>query len=328
VKKQEVFVAASARQQWWFGLAGTLVIAALAAPISTPFAQTGRVYLNPVVEALAEGKHVFGVSTTDLSLQNAVSLAGNANLDYVYLDMEHNPLRFEEMKAFLAYITAGDKAGIIKRGTGQVRPAVFARFPPAGREDAQWIVKHALDVGLNGILINNIETKEQAENIVRTMRPNPRRGSPLATPRGLRGTVSCGFWASPANCRENADLWPLNPEGDLIFWPMIETMEGVRNADAIAQVPGVSGFYLGAAGDLSSDLGVESSHPEVNAAMSKILGVCQARRIPCGGTVSADNVASMMKIGYRIINFGGANGGMTAGNEAARQGAMKAGAKR
>ena len=77
------------------------------------------------------------------------------------------------------------------------------------------------------------------------MRPSPRRDSKIPKPPGLRGTVTCGFWASGGNeCRSHADLWPLNPEGDLIFWPMIETMEGVRNADAIAQVPGVSGFYL------------------------------------------------------------------------------------
>jgi 4-hydroxy-2-oxoheptanedioate aldolase len=313
----------------WCSLASAVLLAALAASVSTPSAQSGYVHLNPVVEALAQGRHVFGVSTADLSLENAIALAGNPNLDYVYLDMEHNPLRFQEMKHFLAFITAGDKAGMIKRGTGQVRPAVFARFPPYGREQTLWMVKHALDIGLNGILINNIETKEQAENIVRTMRPTQRRESKIPMPPGIRGTVVCGFWAAGgAECRNHADLWPLNPDGDLIFWPMIETMEGVRNADAIAQVPGVSGFYLGASGDLSADLGVANPHPDVDAAMAKIMGVCQARNIPCGGTVNAGNVAQFMKQGYKIINFGGAGGGLNANNEAARLAAVKAGAKR
>lgn len=304
-------------------------IAAVLAALGMPSAQSGYVHLNPVVEALAQGRHVFGVSTSDLSIDNAVALAGNPNLDYVYLDMEHNPLRFQEMKHFLAFITAGDKAGLIKRGTGQVRPAVFARFPPYGREQTQWMVKHALDIGLNGILINNVETTEQAENIVRTMRPAQRRDSKIPRPPGMRGTVVCGFWAPGGSaCRSHADLWPLNPEGDLIFWPMIETMEGVRNADAIAQVPGVSGFYLGASGDLSADLGVATPHPDVDAAMAKILSVCQARHLPCGGTVTAANAAQFIQQGYRIVNFGGAGGGLNAGNEAARLAALKGGAKR
>ena len=51
--------------------------------LCTPSAQSGYVHLNPVVEALAQGRHVFGVSTSDLSLENAVALAGNPNLDYV-----------------------------------------------------------------------------------------------------------------------------------------------------------------------------------------------------------------------------------------------------
>jgi 4-hydroxy-2-oxoheptanedioate aldolase len=312
----------------WYSLASAVVLVAFVTSISTPSAQSGYVHLNPVVEALAQGRHVFGVSTSDLSIENAVALAGNPNLDYVYLDMEHNPLRFQEMKHFLAFITAGDKAGIIKRGNGQVRPAVFARFPPYGREQTLWMVKHALDIGLNGILINNVETKEQAENIVRTMRPTQRRDSKIPNPPGVRGTVVCGFWAAGGDCRNHADLWPLNPDGDLIFWPMIETMEGVRNADAIAQVPGVSGFYLGASGDLSADLGVTTPHPDVDAAMAKILSVCQARNIACGGTVNAANVAEFMKQGYKIINFGGAGGGLNAANEAARLAALKAGAKR
>jgi 4-hydroxy-2-oxoheptanedioate aldolase len=312
-----------------YWLAGSAVVAALFVFRTAPSAQSGYVHLNPVVEALSQGRHVFGVSTSDLSIENAVALAGNPNLDYVYLDMEHNPLRFQEMKHFLAFITAGDKAGLIKRGNGQVRPAVFARFPPYGREQTLWIVKHALDVGLNGILINNIETREQAENIVRTMRPSQRRDSKIPNPPGVRGTVVCGFWAAPGDeCRSRADLWPLNPEGDLIFWPMIETMEGVRNADAIAQVPGVGGFYLGASGDLSADLGVSNTHPDVDAAMAKILAVCQARKIPCGGTVNVANAAKFMAQGYRIINFGSAGGGLSAANERARDAALKAGAKR
>ena len=319
----------SQHRRMWSSLAIAAVLAGVAASVSTPSAQSGYLHLNPVVEALAQGRHVFGVSTADLSLENAIALAGNPNLDYVYLDMEHNPLRFQEMKQFLAFITAGDKTGMIKRGTGQVRPAVFARFPPYGREQTLWIVKHALDIGLNGILINNIESKDQAENIVRTMRPTQRRDSKIPMPPGIRGTVVCGFWASPGGeCRSHADLWPLNPDGDLIFWPMIETMEGVRNADAIAQVPGVSGFYLGASGDLSADLGVSNPHPDVDAAMAKILNVCQTRNIPCGGTVNAGNVAQFMKQGYKIINFGSAGGGLNAANDAARVAAVKAGAKR
>ena len=224
------------------------------------------------------------------------------------------------------------KAGILQRGNAQAHPAVFARFAPYGSENAQWVVKHALDLGLMGALINNVETAEQAEDIVRTMRYMPQRDSKFPTPRGVRGTAGNAPWfwgVSGAEYRQRADLWPLNPEGDLLFWAMIETEEGVNNADAIAQVPGVGGFYLGAGGDLSNSLGVpDATHPDVNAAVAKILRVCEARNLACGGTVNPSNVAAKLEQGYRIVNFGGANGGLTAQNAAARDAAIAAGARR
>ena len=311
-------------------VAAGVVMAVIVMSVPTPSAQESYLHLNPVIEKLSQGRHVFGVSTSDISLQNARSLARDPTIDYVYVDMEHNPLRFSELEHFVAFLAASDKAGIIERGNAQNRPAVMARFPPYGHEQTLWMVKHALDIGLMGILINNIETKEEAENIVQTMRPRQRRDSAIPNPPGLRGSVSCGFWGiSRAECHSRADLWPLNPHGDLVFWPMIETKLGVQNADEIAQVPGVGGFYLGAGGDLSSDYGVPSAnHPDVAAAFQELLRVCQTRNIACGGTVNPSNAALRMEQGYRIFNFGGANGGLSEQNAAAREAVFAAGAKR
>ena len=95
------------------------------------------------------------------------------------------------------------------------------------------MVKHALDIGLNGILINNVETKEQAENIVRIMAPRS-GGIRRSESPGVRGTVVCGFWPAGGGDCLHADLCRSNGwRPDLLA--MIETWEGVRNADAIAQ---------------------------------------------------------------------------------------------
>ena len=111
----------------------TVAVLMLVAP--APVAQEPYLHLNPVVAKLSEGKHVFGVSTSDLSLQNARALARDPNIDYVYLDMEHNAMRFDQLEIFLAGMT--DKAGILRRGNAQAHPAVFARFAPYGGENAQ-----------------------------------------------------------------------------------------------------------------------------------------------------------------------------------------------
>ena len=115
-------------------LAGPLLAAGIGIAVlfAFPFRRPRRPYLhlNPVVEKLVQGRHVFGVSTADLSLQNARSLAGDPSIDYVYVDMEHNPLRFEQLEQFVAYLVASDKAGIIERGNAQARPPCSRAFRP------------------------------------------------------------------------------------------------------------------------------------------------------------------------------------------------------
>ena len=48
--------------------------------------QAAAGHLSSVVDKLARGERVFGVSTYDLSLENARSLA-RSGIDYVYVDM-------------------------------------------------------------------------------------------------------------------------------------------------------------------------------------------------------------------------------------------------
>src|SRR6266478_7341604 len=69
------------------------LVAALVIPATgTLYAQSAPKHLNPVIEKLAAGKPFVGVQTGDLSLENARALA-RANIDYVYLEMEHGPGR-------------------------------------------------------------------------------------------------------------------------------------------------------------------------------------------------------------------------------------------
>ena len=56
-------------------------------------AQQQPLHLNPVIAKLAEGKTVYGLNTGDLSLVNAREMA-RAPVDFIYVDMEHNPLDF------------------------------------------------------------------------------------------------------------------------------------------------------------------------------------------------------------------------------------------
>ena len=272
-------------------------------PANTVSAQQVPKHLNPVIEKLDAGKPFFGVQSADLSLENARSLA-RADIDYVYLDMEHGPMDFEGLHRFTVGMI--DKATILKKGNAQPNVAVLARFAPYGREQAQWFVKQALDIGLMGVIFNGIDNPEQALLAVRNMRYPQRKTSKYPDPPGLRGYAPASavwWWGIPeADYERHADVWPLNPDGDLLAIMMIETSEGLKNADSIAAVPGVGAIFVGAGADLSQYLGVERNAPELEQALQTILKACQTHNVACGITaLNVSEIAKRVAEGWKMI---------------------------
>src|SRR5580704_16224165 len=81
-------------------------------------AQTVNLHVNPIIDKLAKGGVVVGVSTGDLSLDNAHALS-RADVDFVRLEMEHGPLDIDKMYAFLNAMV--DRAAILKQGNPQLK---------------------------------------------------------------------------------------------------------------------------------------------------------------------------------------------------------------
>ena len=242
------------------------------------------------------------LNTGDLSLQNARA-AARADVDFIYVDMEHNPLNFSALQTFL--LGMSDRGLVLRKGSVQPNVALFARFPPEADEGA-WVVKQALDIGLMGVIFNGVDTKEQALAAVQSMRYPQMRDSPYREPVGKRGSGAANAtWAWGVTREEyqrRADLWPLNPEGDLLAIIMIESAEGVRNLDEILSVPGVGMVFIGAAGDLHMSLGVPRTAPEVEAARQTILRGCLAHNVACGITpTSAADAVQRLDEGWKMI---------------------------
>ena len=289
-------------------------VAAFLLPAS-PSAQRRPAHLNPMIEKLSKGEVAFGVSTGNFTVENARALA-RSGLDYVYLDMEHGVMSIDVLQTFLMAMV--DKAAALKTGNPGPSIAVYARFPPYPHENSYWIAKQALDMGLMGVMFNNIETKEQAMRAVQIMRYPQNKGARYPQPVGVRGHGAGDaewFWGiDEEEYLQHADVYPLNPQGDLMALMMIETAEGVKNINEIASVPGVS-IYISSGSDLSMSYGVfpKRDDPEVEGGRLAILKACQTHNIICGGTPGTNDIARRLKEGYKFINVGGAGGGLSPG---------------
>ena len=260
------------------------------------------VHLHSVIAKLEAGEIVYGLSTQDLSLSYARQVA-RAPADFIYVDMEHSPMDFPALRMFL--LGMADKQMILRKGNVQPSVTLFARFAPPPHESA-WVVKQALDLGLYGIIFNGVDIPEQAAFAVSTMRYPQLRDSRYPEPKGIRGSgAGNAAWAwgvSSAEYSRRADLWPLNPDGDLLAVMMIESVEGLRNVDAIASTPGVGALFPGAGGDLSRSLGVTRGSPELEEAFQQILAACNRHDVACAISASTgEDVARRVREGWRII---------------------------
>ena len=80
-----------------------------------------------------------------------------------------------------------------------------------------------------------------------------------------------------------ADVWPLDPDGELLLMGIVENVQGINNLpDILRQVKGIGAIWAGS-GDLSVSMGFkgQSTHPDVEAGVQKILAICQDFGVPC-----------------------------------------------
>jgi 4-hydroxy-2-oxoheptanedioate aldolase len=288
-----------------YGLTGLLLFATLLVNPARPFAQQKPyVHLNPVIAKLAQGKPAYGIITTDLTVTNARDVA-RAPVDFAHVDQEHNPLDFPALQLFM--LGTIDKGLVLKKGNLQPNVAIFASFPPRAHE-AYWVVEQALNIGLYGIFYHDVETKQQAEIAVQQMRIPKEKGSKYYEPKGTRssGPPSApwvwGFGTDRDEYERHADLWPLNPDGDLLAVLIIESVDGLENVEAIAATPGVGALHVVSANDLTKSLGVKPGAPEVEAARQRVLRACKANKIACAISVATpDDLVKRVKEGWNII---------------------------
>jgi len=273
---------------------------ALALPSAVEAQQDVR--MNRTIETLEAGHPVFGLFTANLSLQNARALAGS-QLDFLFIDMEHSPFDMEKLQTFL--LGMQDVRRVAQQGHPQMPVTPLVRLPMNGREPMQWAIKQVLDMGAFGVVIPFVDTAEEALAVVQAVRYPQARGSEIAEPHGWRGSspgIASWLWGVP-DYRDRADTWPLNPRGDLLAVLQIETPKGVENIEEIVAVPGVGAIFIGPS-DLAQQHGLPGDHPEVVAAIDRVLAACLAHDVPCGLTTSAGNVEARLAQGFRFVTVG------------------------
>jgi 4-hydroxy-2-oxoheptanedioate aldolase len=260
--------------------------------------------LNGVIRALEQGKPAFtAFSPGEVDAALAFS---TAKYDGVVFEMEHNPYDIRSLRDCLQYML--NRAQIVKGGS--LAPAVtpMVRIPPNGNEMAQWQAKQVLDLGVYGIIWPHISTVEEAYNAVAACRYPRLKTAERYEPAGIRGdgpTAAVRYWGlTQQEYYERADVWPLNPKGEIFVILMIEDTKAIENLDdMLKKVPGIGAVLIGE-GDLSQELGYprQYEHPKVLEAMAYVVKTCKANNVVVGHPhVDANNVERVLAEGYTFL---------------------------
>jgi len=260
--------------------------------------------LNGVIRALEQGVPAF-TTFSPAEIDSALALSVS-KYDGVVFEMEHNFWDPRALRDCLQFMLNRRQIATSASLAPSVTPMV--RIPPNGGEKNQWLAKQAFDIGVYGVIWPHISSVEEAYNAVASCRYPRLKTAPLYEPAGVRGdgpTTAVRYWGlTQQEYYERADVWPLNPKGEIFVILMMEDTKGIENLDDILKkVPGIGAILIGE-GDLSQELGYprQYEHPKVLEAMAYVVKTCKANNVVVGHPhVDAQNVERVLAEGYSFL---------------------------
>jgi 4-hydroxy-2-oxoheptanedioate aldolase len=203
---------------------------------------------NTFKQAIRSGHKQIGL-WSHLCSPISIEILADCGYDWLLLDMEHSPNDVSEVLAQLQAMKGGTATPIVR--------------PPW---NDMVTFKRLLDIGVQNLLVPYIQTAEEARSAVSYTR---------YPPHGVRGYAGAPRASNYGRVKDYAHI---NAK-ELCLLLQVETLQGLENLEAIANVEGVDGVFIGP-GDLSAALGHlgNPKHPEV----LKVIDNAIARIKACG----------------------------------------------
>ena len=243
---------------------------------------TGRslyvIFKNRMKRDLNEGRVVFGPMVSEIRSPGLAVLFAQAGFDFLFIDLEHSCFSLETLSEMVMAARAADIPVIVR---------------PSSRKSAEYLSR-PLDIGASGLLVPQIQTRQDVENVVQWSRYQP-LGS-----RGMALSRQHTLFES-GNTLET--MGQLNEE--ILVALQIEHRDAIENLADLLSVPGIDAAFVGPS-DLSASLGVpgKTNDPVVEAAIEHVIKVAQDNNvIPGIHTSSVDKARYWIGRGMRMIGF-------------------------
>ena len=259
---------------------------------------------NLIISNLKENKPIFYESTNNLTYENGKKMAFSW-ADYIRLDLEHGPFTFDGINKFMLGLTSYLKTP---------RPTVIAELPFPGDcvesvKANSWIARQILNFGVDGLILCHAECPDAIKEVVKQIRyqlPDNKNGE-LIGKRGHGGEKQASKFLSISESEyiNQADLWPLNPNGKLILGLKIENKKAFDRCEQIVCVKGI-GFAEWGLGDMALCHGYTKrpTYPlpkELEEVRKKIWDLCNSKQIPFLDILDPSNFKRDFDYGMKIF---------------------------
>jgi 4-hydroxy-2-oxoheptanedioate aldolase len=269
--------------------------------------------INRAIELLAEGQPVYYTGVHELSYDSGKA-AASTWADYLMVEMEHYSFDPVGLTAFMQGLADGGPTR-----SGHRTPAVVVTLPTDGTDEITmranaWMVKQVLACGVHGLLLCHAETPGAVKAFVEAARyPFQSLSVGKGIGVGRRGSggqaKAAALWGLSAQEYLNrADVWPLNPDGELLLGLKIENRRALENVEATLKVPGIA-FAEWGPGDMGMSFGHKDQHdppysPEMQEARARVKAACDANGVFFLNSTDRNNITAMIDEGVRITSGG------------------------
>ena len=266
--------------------------------------------VNKLVDLWTKDQPAFWIRNEELSFEHGKKLA-QTWADFINVELEHGPFDMTGLQSFMKGLVAG---GPTK--SKHKTPAIIVTLPISGRDRKHieynlWMFEQVLDRGVHGILLCNAEEAEAVNAFVEVCRYSFQKiGADKGIKQGKRGNggqlEAAQIWGiDPKDYFHKADIWPINPNGELVLGVKIETKRGLQNAEQICKVPGLT-FAQYAPGDMAMAFGYPSEPtpqpPEITEARKKVNQAIKQSKIIWMDGVTEENAIEKVSQGVRICS--------------------------
>ena len=302
----------------------------------------GQRRLNPIIELLSQKKPVFGLYAPSnrrfggggpggaampggaprpaappadappqkTAAQLAQDALANTTADFIFDGtMEGGMAR--ALPAFADFVKGMAATGAFARSPMKqlTHPLVVKMHEIAPDPKAAVVsIGQQLNLGVSGIMFVSVESAEEAKAGIAAMRFKSKGGT-----RAEDVGQAPALWGlGEKDYREKADLWPLNPNGELINWTIVESKEGLAKVREIAAVPGIGVLWPGAGtlrgvfSTTNPDGTRKLDEAAWEAAIQQVLSACKEFKVACGYPASPADIEMRMKQGFNVfvMNWG------------------------